>query len=166
MNKSLLVVVAAAVAAVGIWLGIQSRQTPETLEPVVETAPEAEMVEPEPEIVEPEPVEEEVAIEEEPSVEEMIDEVADEAAVEEAAVEAEAELSPEAAEEAAVAVEEALELEDLGLDLSLDAIRAQIDAAGLNMAERGVIEGLLQSAGENPELLQQVLERLREMSGN
>ncbi len=45
MNKSLLVVIAAAVAAVGIWFSIQSRQAPEVVEPVIEAAPEPEVVE-------------------------------------------------------------------------------------------------------------------------
>lgn len=169
MNKSLLVAIAAAVAAVGIWLGIQSRQGPETLEPVVETTPEPEVEEL---LAEPEPVEPEVA--EPETVEEMTQDIlgedaaetASEEAVEDAADVAEQELSPEAADEAADAIEEALEVQDLGLDLSVDAIRAQIEAAGLSLADRGIIEGLLQAAGDNPELLQTVVERLREMTGN
>lgn len=173
MNKSLLVAIAAAVAAVGIWLGIQSRQGPETLEPVVETTPEPEVEEL---LAEPEPVEPEVAEPEttDPEVEEMTQDIlgedaaetASEEAVEDAADVAEQELSPEAADEAADAIEEALEVQDLGLDLSVDAIRAQIEAAGLSLADRGIIEGLLQAAGDNPELLQTVVERLREMTGN
>lgn len=202
MNKSLLIIIAAAVAAVGIWFGIQSRQGAVVEEPVVETAPEPVLVEPEPEVAEPEvtPTEEpEVApaedtfegVEQEATetVEEAIegsvdataepvdtsvgDIIGDDAqdagsaaAVDEAATQAETGLSPEAATEAADAVEEQLELQDLGLDVSVDAIRAQIADANLTLADRGIIEGLLQAAGDNPDLLQQVVDRLRQMTGN
>jgi hypothetical protein len=205
MNKTLLIAIAAAAAAVGIWFGVQSRQGPEVIEPVVETTPAPETTETEieePEVTEQEPAIEEEAVEE-PTTDELMEDVAedaaetveeavegeveattepvesmvddivgddaetiDESAVEDAVQDAEENLSDEAAAEAADAIEEAIELQDLGLDLSLESIRAQIDAANLNIAERGIIEGLLQSAGENPELLEQVVERLREMTGN
>lgn len=215
MNKTLLVTIAAAVAAVGIWLGIQSRQAPDTLDPVVEPAVDP-VAEPEPDVqlIEPEVIEEpavtedtteeapvtddtlteqqldaEVAAEADEAVEGAVDgsvqattpqvetmvegiieddaaQTGDPAAVDDAANVAEEQLSPQAAEETADAVEEALDLQDLGLDISTDAIRAQIDAAGLNPADRGIIEGLLQAAGDNPELLEEVAARLRAITGN
>jgi hypothetical protein len=38
--------------------------------------------------------------------------------------------------------------------------------AGLNIAERAGIDALLQAAGDNPELLQGVVTRLQELTGN
>ncbi|MCC5962416.1 MAG: hypothetical protein JJU09_04750 [Rhodobacteraceae bacterium] len=244
MNKSLLVVVAAAVAALGLWLGLQSRQAPEPLEPMAtepEIEPEVEelLAEPEPEpetedlltepeateddaedlLVDPEATEPEVdetepqdaplpgddaALEEEPGVEELLDDVTDEAqetveeavdgtvdsftetvddmtqdvlgdddaaqpdgaAVEDALDDAEQDLSEEGAEETVEAIDEALEVQELGLDLSTDAIRSRIEAAGLSMTDRTIIEGLLEAAGNDPEMLEQVMERLNAMTGN
>ncbi|MGY6549532.1 MAG: hypothetical protein ACXIU7_11095 [Roseinatronobacter sp.] len=200
MNKTVLVAIAAVIAAIGIWFGIQSRQAPEVIEPVVETIPEPV----EPEIVEPEVIEPEVVEEDAPTMEEVMESVAEEAeatvedalegsvdavtdtvdslvddiigddapaagseaAVDQALDAAETDLSPEAAEEAAEAIEEAIEAEQqLGLDLSVEGIRAQIDAAGLSLGDRAIIEGLLQAAGDNEELLQQVVEELRARAG-
>jgi hypothetical protein len=92
---------------------------------------------------------------------------AQDAATEAADVAAEA--ATDAAEAAEAAAETATEAATTAVEaaaLTVDAVRQMITDAGLNMAQRAGVDALLQAAGDNPDLLQGVVDRLRELAGN